>query len=201
VRHLIARLEREQIDYETVEADRVVNAIWWADPRTIVDMPAVRRSNAHCHDLSHGFIDPIAGYSQFGVLATVEPGNRTQILICGVAVNANSIYFDAMWKLYKRVFGLIIRPKRLLVISDEDAAFLKSTRECMPGALQKICDWHKGRNVGKGRKSLGSLRIKVVSVTGPVEWIKVAGSEDVFVAPRGGMHHDEEEVEEEEEDE
>lgn len=70
------------------------------------------------HHTSFGVVNPRCGYDKFRVLATVEAKEKSQILLCGC-----SKHFDVMLGLFLEQYSCI-RKEELLIVSDEDKAFL-----------------------------------------------------------------------------
>ncbi len=61
-----------------------------------------------------------------------------------------------MLQLMQETYPEFAGQPKLLMFSDEDRAFLKSTREMLPNAKSFICIWHKMKNVRRKRALRGS---------------------------------------------
>ena len=112
------------------------------------------------HDTSFGIQDPFCGFDYLSILSTIEAADGTQIAIVGVSVSNKSEYFDVMLRLLKRVYPKFAGQPGLLMFSDEDRAFIKSTRTVLPNASTFICIWHKMKNVRKKRSLRGTKKTK-----------------------------------------
>lgn len=65
--------------------------------------------------------------------SSVEAKEKSQILLCGC-----SKHFDVMLGLFLEQYSCI-RKEELLIVSDEDKAFLCSARNVVPQASQQVC--------------------------------------------------------------
>jgi hypothetical protein len=73
-------------------------------------------------------------YEKLSVLATVERTGCSQVLITGVSMSDKHKYVNVNLGLFKTVYPDIAGQEKLLVFSDEDRAFILSTREILPKA-------------------------------------------------------------------
>jgi hypothetical protein len=89
-------------------------------------------------------------------LASIEAGGVSQPLGVGVSMTDHSDYFKVLLSLVMEVWGELIgsTPERpLLIVSDEDKAFLKACRETLRDYVAMVCVWHKLKSARKPRKS------------------------------------------------
>jgi hypothetical protein len=148
---LIARLKKNGIPYDTYvhPTTGVIMAIYWCDPKLITDTDALIHINMIVHDTTFGVVASASGYEKFTVIASVEPGGRSQVMLCGVAVSDRHEYFAVALGLWRRVYN--ISPPLLVVVSDEDRAFIRACNEVLTDFMTLICTWHKVKNVRKPR--------------------------------------------------
>jgi hypothetical protein len=154
VNELILDLEKKKIPYETYvhPITKEIMAIYWCDPSLITDEEALIHINMIVHDTTFGIVAPMSGYEKYSTIATVEPGGRSQVLLNGISKSDRHEYFLVMLKLLMRVYKF--RPKLLIVVSDEDRAFIKAcsmTLKAFMKFMTLICTWHKAKNVRKPR--------------------------------------------------
>ena len=158
---LIELFDRHNIPHEYYEtAAGVIEAIYYADAALIQNREDFDNANMAVHDTSFGIQDPYCGFDFLSILSTIEAAGGTQIAIVGVSVSNKSEYFDVMLRLLKRVYPKFAGQPGLLMFSDEDRAFIKSTHTVLPNASTFICIWHKMKNVRKKRSLRGTKKKK-----------------------------------------
>lgn len=157
----IAMCEERKYPHKVYMNGENVEAIFWVDWRLIVDKDYLPNVNMVVCDSSFGIVKLVSGMEKFQMMVTCESDGRSQPLVCGFSVSDHSKYFNVMWDLFDEVFGELITPEVLIIVSDEDRAFLKSCRESLGKRCKYqnlICIWHKCRNVRKVRGRGGGSR-------------------------------------------
>jgi hypothetical protein len=148
----IKELKSLNIPFKLHELHGIIDAIYWADHRLLglksqsqiphLDLGRIR---VIVHDTTFAVVHLKSGYEKFSVLATIEPGGHSRVLVCGVSVSDNHLYFDKMLELFLEVYPMI--PKDVVVMSDEDMSFINSCKTKLGKEYyQMICAWHKLAN-------------------------------------------------------
>jgi hypothetical protein len=116
-----------------------VEAIFFADKRTVTNRRRVNRCNKLVSDTSWHIVSELSGFTRVACLATVEEGGVSQILISGMCISDNQLYFDVMLDLLKQEFPETTQNPELMVFSDEDLSFLNAVSAKLPHAKKFIC--------------------------------------------------------------